>query len=195
MTQAEGRVRLWQRPARRSEISTVHARLEALIAELPGFTPEFRQFEQKRMSKLFLANLHSADPDYIRLCMAGDTIAGFMISGPEHGVLWHYWGALFPEVRQPHMPLTFMRLYIEHWNNGRFHKISNITTANNRPTIALLKRFRFEHVADLRSHVMGQDFLLLERPLNKAVAGYDRGLHLPRSTRLFNRARCMAGLI
>jgi hypothetical protein len=195
MAHTEARAPLWQRPARRSEISGVHARLQALIAELPGFTPEFRQFERQRMSKLFLANLHSLDENYIRLCMAGDGNVGFMISGPEYGTLWQYWSALFPEVREPHMPLTFMRLYIEHWDNGCFHKIANITTANNRPAIAMLKRFRFEHVADLHQHVMGQDFLLFERPLNKNVEGYDRGLQLPRSTRLVNRMRCMTGLI
>ncbi len=195
MAQSQARAPLWQRPARRSEIAVVHARLQTLVAELPGFTPEFRQFERQRMSKLFLTYLHSLDENYIRLCMAGDTIAGFMISGPEYGTLWQYWSALFPELREPHMPLAFMRLYIEHWDNGRFHKIANITTANNRPAIAVLKRFRFEQVAGLQRHVMGQDFVLFERPLNKTVEGYDRGLQLPRSTRLANRIRCMTGLI
>ncbi len=195
MAQTEARAPLWQRPARRSEISGVHARLQALIAELPGFTPEFRQFERQRMSKLFLANLHSLDENYIRLCMAGDGNVGFMISGPEYGTLWQYWSALFPEVREPHMPLAFMRLYIEHWDNGRFHKISLFTTSGNRAAQAMVKRFGFEHKCDLPNHVMGQDFMMFERSLNKVVPGYDHGTSVGRTTRLKNRMLCALGLI
>lgn len=186
---------LTQRAARRDELGYVHKRLIEAIDGIEEFNEEFRAFERARLSRSYLANLHSIDPNHIRVCLAGQTMTGFLISGPEHGNLWYYWGYVFPEVRTPKMAMTYMRQFIEHWDNGRFHKISLYTTRANRPTLALMKRFRFEHKCDLNHHVVGQAFMLFERRLNKAEAGYDHGTSVSRLTSIKNRMLCALGLI
>lgn len=186
---------LTQRAARRSELGYVHKRLVEAIDGIEDFSDEFRAFERARLSKSYLADLHSIDPNHIRACFAGETMTGFLISGPECGNLWYYWGYVFPEVRTPKMAMVYLRLFLEHWDNSRFHKVSLYTTRTNRPTLALMKRFRFEHKCDLNNHVMGQDFMLFERPLNKVVPGYDHGTSVGRATRLRNRMLCALGLI
>ena len=186
---------LTQRAALRSELGYVQKRLVEAIDSMEGFNDAFRAFERGRLSKLYLANLHSLDPNYVRVCFSGDTMAGFMISGPEYGSLWLYWGYVFPEVRTPKMAMVFMRQYFEHWDNGRFHKVSNYTLPANRAAIAMTRRFGYRHVCDLPNHVMGQDFLLFERPLRKAIPGYDNGTNPGLGTRLLNRMRCLLGLI
>jgi hypothetical protein len=134
----------------------VHRRLIEAIDGIEDFNDEFRAFERARLSKAYLADLHSIDPNHIRVCFAGDTMTGFLISGPECGNLWYYWGYVFPEVRTPKMAMVYLRLFLEHWDNSRFHKISLYTTQTNRPTLALMKRFRFEHKCDLANHVWGR---------------------------------------
>ena len=189
-----GRV-LTQRAARRNELSEVHEQLMRTIDNMDGFNDQFRAFEKARMSKLLLANLHSLDPDYVRVCLDGDRIAGFLIVGPEHGNLWLYWATVFPEMRDPRMAMVYMRQFVEFWDNGRFHKISNFTTPTNRPTIALMKRFGFRHHGTLDNHVLGQGFMMFEKPLTKALPGYDSGSSPGLATRLMNRLRCLCGML
>ena len=186
---------LTQRAAKRGELDYVHSRLMEAIDSGEDFAEEFRVFERARLSKLFLVNLHTLDPDYVRVCFEGDTMAGFLICGPELGNLWYYWGYVFPEVRKPNMAMVFMRQFVNHWDNGRFHKISLYTTRNNLASLALIKRFRFNHKCDLNDHIMGQDFMLFERRLNKTVTDYDSGTFVPFRIRLLNRARCAVGLL
>lgn len=184
-----------QRAARRDELGYVHARLVETIEGMESFSPEFRAFECARLSKLFLVNLHTLDPNYVRVCFTDDEMVGFIVSGPEHGTLWYYWCYVFPEVRAPKMAMVFLRQYLEYWDNGRFHKVSLYTTHSNKPARALLKRFGFEHKCDLEDHVMGQDFMLFERPLTKVQPGYDEGTTVPFKTRLMNRIRCALRLV
>ena len=186
---------LTQRAARRSELGYVHQRLVEAIDGIEDFNDAFRDFERARLSRAYLADLYSIDPNHICVCFAGDTMTGFLISGPEQGNLWYYWGYVFPEVRTPKMAMVYLRLFLEHWNNGRFHKISLYTTRTNRPTLALMKRFRFEHKCELANHVMGQDFMLFERALNKVEPGYDHGTSVSRLARFRNRMLCAFGLI
>lgn len=186
---------LFQRAACRNELGYVHTRLMEAIANAESLSEEFKAFEQARMSKLFIANLHSLDPNYVRVCFSDDTMVGFLISGPECGNLWYYWGYVFPEVRAPKMAMVFLRQYLDFWDKGRFHKISLYTTHHNKPTRALMKRFGFGHKCDLNDHVMGQSFMLFERKLNKVEPGYDFGSTAPAKVRLMNRMRCALGWI
>ena len=68
-----------------------------------------------------------------------------------------------------------MRAFISHWDDGRFHKIATYTKTGNEAAEAIMGRMGFAHVATLRQHIFGEDYLLFERPLNKTMPGYDRG--------------------
>ena len=186
---------LSQRAARRSELSLVHARLMQAIDGIGDFNEDFRAFEKSRLSLSYLVDLHSLDPDYVRVCLSGDQIAGFLIAGPEHGNLWLYWATVFPEMREPKMAMVYMRQFLEFWDNGRFHKISHYTLPSNRVAIATATRFGFVHRSTLENHVLGQGFMLFERPLTKVVPGYDTGSTPRFAVRLMNRLRCLCGLV
>ena len=113
----------------------------------------------------------------------GETV-GFMLSGPELGTLWLYWTYLFPEHRKSNMAVRAVRAFIEHWDNGRFHKIATYTKDGNDVAAAIMLRLGFTFTARLEQHIFGEDYLLYERKLNKTQPGYDRGAATGRAAQL-----------
>ena len=97
----------------------------------------------------------------------GETV-GFMISGPELGTLWLYWSYLFPEHRKSGVAMAAMRTFLEHWDNGRFHKVATYTKPGNDVAAAIMKRFGWSHTATLEQHIFGEDYLLYEHKFQKA---------------------------
>jgi RimJ/RimL family protein N-acetyltransferase len=123
----------------------------------------------------------------------GGEPAGFMMSGPELGTLWLYWSYVFPEHRRSTLGISGMRAFIDHWDNGRFHKIATYTKAGNDPAAAIMTRLGFRHVATLENHIFGEDYLLYERPLTKRLPGYDHGTHGGFANRLRRKLRLALG--
>ncbi len=164
------------RAAKLSDLDLVHERLMEAIETSPYYSPLFKQYEQARLTKGYLRNLIARDPHHVMIVVSGGQTAGFMISGPELGTLWLYWSYIFPEKRRATLALAALRSLIEHWDNGRFHKIATYTRPGNEAAIALMKRFKFKHVCTLEKHIFGEDYLHYERMLTKTVNGYDFGV-------------------
>ncbi|WDR05384.1 GNAT family protein [Devosia rhodophyticola] len=164
------------RAASFTDIDMVHRRLGEIIADMPYYNDEFKAFETARMSRNHLAALIEADPYHVMLLLSGDEVAGFMISGPDLGTLWLYWSCVFPEFRKSSIAIRSVRRFIEHWDNGCFHKVSTYTMAGNAPARAIMERQGFTLTATLEQHIFGEDYLLYEHRLTKAVPGYDHGV-------------------
>lgn len=165
------------RPARFSDLNMIHARLMEAIETSPHYGRTFKDFEKARLDKPYLANLLRADPHHIFVPTLGGQPAGFMISGPELGVLWLYWSYIFPEARRNSMAMHAMRSFIAHWDqDGRFHKVSTYIKPTNRVAERIVERYGFEKTCVLKQHIFGEDFSLYECPLNKVSEGYDRGV-------------------
>lgn len=172
------------RPARFADIDLVHARLMEAITTSPYYGDTFKAFEKNRLTKAYLFALIEADPRHILVILDGETPIGFMISGPEYGVLWLYWSYIFPEHRNNGAAMVAMRQFFKHWDNDRFDKVATYTKPDNRVARVLMERFGYKHIATLEKQVFGEDYMLFEHELTKAVPGYDRGLGVGMKARI-----------
>ncbi len=166
------------KPALITDIDKIHALLMEAIEDSPYYNDEFKQYEKNRLTKNYLLALHNEDPAHIMKMVDEGKTAGFMISGPELGTLWLYWSYLMPEHRKGLLAMSGMRAFIEHWDNGRFHKIATYTKDGNKAAEVIMKRAKYKHICTLENHIFGEDYHLYERPLTKVTKTYDKGLNV-----------------
>jgi RimJ/RimL family protein N-acetyltransferase len=181
------------RAATRGDLSLIHTRLMEAIRTSPYYSDEFKAYETRRLTRGYLEALLEADPWHIAIMQHKGEVAGFMISGPELGTLWLYWSYVFPEKRKSAMALLAMRNFIQHWDNGRFHKVATYTKPGNDAAAAIMERFGWALTATLQRHIFGEDYLLYEHPLTKTVPGYDHGARIGRMAQLKRSVKRLLG--
>ncbi|MBU1176543.1 MAG: GNAT family N-acetyltransferase [Alphaproteobacteria bacterium] len=163
-------------PARFDEIDAVHKMVMDAVRTSPYYCDDFKAYESARLTHGYLAQLLGTDPRHVMTLRENGELAGFILSGPEFGVLWQYWSYLDPAHRSGTLAMRVMRHYQTVWQNDRFHKILTYSRPENKVSIALMERYGYKRVAELKQHLFGEDYLLYEYPLNKTKPDYDRGI-------------------
>lgn len=179
------------RPATQADLKIVYARLQEAIDSSPYYSDEFKEFEKTRLTPVYLSALFKSDPHHILIAHDDGDMAGFMISGPDLGVLWLYWSYIFPEMRDKSLAMKCMREFITRWENSRFHKVATYTRPGNRVAELLMKRYGWKHTCTLEKHIFGEDYELYEHPLTKNSVGYDRGVAIGITGRIIEKFRAI----
>lgn len=179
--------------ARPDELDMMHRELVATIDESPLYSDRFKAHEKTRLTKGFLRALQRIDPYHIIVLTADGVPGGGLISGPETGALFRYWSWIFPSHRQSRLGLYGMRVFDEHWDNGKFHKAFTWVRPENEVALALLRRYGYEQAALLRQHIFGQDYVVMEKFYTKLTDGYDSGMAMGRMSRLMGRVETLLG--
>jgi L-amino acid N-acyltransferase YncA len=168
------------RAATPADLQNVRAQLWEAIDASPYYSERFKAHEKSRFGIPYLRALIAADPWHVAVVQQSSQIAGFAISTPELGTLWSSWTYVAPQFRAQALGVYLTRTMIRHWDNGRFHKIACLVRPDNRVTLSLVAHFGFSKMALLKQHIFGEDYWLLERPLNKSIEGYDNGISMSR---------------
>lgn len=168
--------------------------ITAAIADSPHYSEAFKNHETQKFTRAYLRGLIDSDPHFVSLAQTADgTAAGFIISGPEFGVIVIYWCYLLPKHRLGTLATRSMRAFIEHWDHGRFHKIVAYTKPDNRAPQLLMKRNGFHNIALLEKHIFGEDYMLFERPLSKRQPGYQGPINVGARGKLMAKVYSLLG--
>lgn len=184
---------LSHRAAGPADIEIVHAALMDVIDESPHYNQRFKAHEKSRLTKRFLRALQAQDPYHVIVLLSDGEPGGALISGPEYGAIFRYWSWIFPSHRQTRLGLHGMRVFDEHWDNGRFHKAFTFVRPENEVALALLRRYGYEQTCILRQHLFGQDYAVMEKPYTKVTEGYDSGMGMGRLARWRERMSTLFG--
>lgn len=180
------------RPATSADLDVIHRELMAVIEESPHYNAEFKAYEKSRLTRGYLDVLQRHDPWHVISLLSEGELGGALISGPEFGAIFRYWSWIFPSHRRTRLGLHGMRVFDEHFDNGRFHKAYTFVRPENEVALALLRRYGYAQTCVLRNHLFGQDYAVMERPYTKLVEGYDHGIGPGRLGRF---VRVMGGLL
>lgn len=178
--------------ARLSDLDFIHASLATAVTETIGDCPQFTAFEIARFSKTYLHALLEADPANVLVAVAADgERAGFILSGPEMGNVMLYWCYLLPRFRRGAFAARALASYVGLWDGGRFDKILAYTRDDNRVAQLLMRRAGFRTLCRLEKHFFGQDFVLHDFPLRRAIPEYTPFVAVGRRGRLWFRLRAL----
>jgi RimJ/RimL family protein N-acetyltransferase len=184
---------LGYRAATEQDLATIHRELMAVIDESPHYNALFKAHEKGRLTKAFLRALQHQDPFHVIVLTVDGEPGGGLISGPEFGAIFRYWSWIFPSHRKTRLGLHGMRMFDQHWDNGRFHKAYTFVRPENEVALALLNRYGYTQTAILRNHIFGQDYAVIEKPYTKVTEGYDHGMSMGRIARWRSRIDTLLG--
>jgi RimJ/RimL family protein N-acetyltransferase len=180
------------RAAEAADLEIIHRELMAVIDESPHYNAEFKAYEKSRLTRGYLEALQRHDPWHVIALLSEGRVGGALISGPEFGAIFRYWSWIFPPYRQTRLGMHGMRVFDEHFDNGRFHKAYTFVRPENEVALALLRRYGYTQTCILENHLFGQDYAVMERHYTKTVAGYDHGIGPGRLGRF---VKAMGGLL
>jgi RimJ/RimL family protein N-acetyltransferase len=182
------------RPAKLSDAETVHHMFLDAVDNSPYYNVAFKTRERERFSPSILRALITADPNYVLLVITPEgKTAGFILSGPENGILIYYWGYLKPEFRRGMLASTSMRSFTKLWDFDKFHKICVYAKPDNRVSALLMQRLGYQHIALLKKHAFGEDVLLFEKELTKSDPDYAASVGVGISGRIAQKLKALRG--
>jgi len=184
---------LGYRAATAADLEVIHRELMAVIDESPHYNALFKEHERARLTKGFLRALQRVDPFHVIALTVNGVPGGGLISGPDTGAIFRYWSWIFPAHRQTRLGLHGMRIFDQHWDNGRFHKAFTWVRPDNEVALTLLRRYGYVQVALLRQQIFGQDYVVMEKFYTKRSDGYDRGMTMGRVARFKARLDTLLG--
>ncbi len=175
------------------DLPLIHRELMAVIDESPHYSERFKAHEKGRLTIGFLRALQRVDPFHVIVLTVDGKPGGGLISGPEYGAIFRYWSWIFPSHRQTRLGLHGMRIFDQHWDNGKFHKAYTFVRPENEVALALLNRYGYTITCTLKQHIFGQDYCVVEKPYTKVTDTYDSGMSMGRLARWKARLDTLLG--
>jgi RimJ/RimL family protein N-acetyltransferase len=165
------------RPAKIGELRAVRRMIEDAIIESIYYSQEMKDYELRRFDLIYLHALFNVDPNFILIVqnLKGEC-AGFMLSGPEHGILVNYWAFIAKPYRIGSLAVRSTQSYVQFWNNQSFYKIVTFTRVDNILPQKILRKCGYIDVATLKEHYFGEDYIQFEYQLQKAIPGHILGV-------------------
>lgn len=160
------------RPATTADLGWILTQVHHAIDELDFYNDEFKAFEKARVNQRFIEALFDYDPRHLLVLRKDGERAGFMISGPDNGVVFLYWSYIIPQFRKSKLAVVGNAYFVKQFDNDQFHKLSTYTRSDNRTALIILKRFGWTEVAHLENQIFGQDYKIFEINLTKSIPGY-----------------------
>ncbi len=151
-------------PARPSDVPAVRALFARILADIPYYPPEAKEFELDKYRQAALRAMVDEEPPAVLLAREPkDAPMGFALLKRENGTVWIDWFGVDASARRRGAGTALVGGVLAMARKNGDHKVWCDTRSNNKESIAVLKRLGFAKVGELKNHWWGLDFLLWER--------------------------------
>lgn len=139
----------------------------SVVEPLEVYNDQARRCELERYTVACLRELVQADPRNVVVAVDGGAVRGFAITRHDDGLLWLCWYGVVPTARGRGISRRLLERVLDLARERGYWKVWCDARSENVRSIACLERAGFRVVCELERHWHGQDFVLMERWLER----------------------------
>lgn len=149
------------------DLPSVREAFRSVVEPLEVYNEQARRCEVERYTVSYLQELLQVDPRNVVIAVDGGAVQGFAITRPDDGLLWLCWYGVVPSARGRGISRPLLERVLDLARERGYWKIWCDARSENVRSIACLEQAGFRVVCELERHWHGQDFVLMERWLER----------------------------